>query len=214
MLLGLFAATRAQYKKASFFEKEGRTYGVGTQLYVMGDGKGAVLGLNLSFGRDQDGKQLFSFWELRYIPAYKFKFESLDLDANPVTVTGKSKSQFIYALNYGLYLTRNEGDEQKFKPYITAGMNFVLSGGMKKLDNDVYYDNLVKSVPERNFSAGIGGGLGGIINLSSRFSLKVEGGYTYQYNLSTDFDSEQEEYFMFTSHAYASAGIRYRIVSE
>src|SRR5689334_17200182 len=97
---GLFA----QYKKASFFEKSGRTYGIGLQMYALGDGKGTVPGVNLSFGRDQEGKRLFSFWELRLIPGYKFKFETLDLDAEPVTVTGKSKMQLIYALNYGWHI--------------------------------------------------------------------------------------------------------------
>ncbi len=49
----------AQYKKASFFGKEGRTYGIGTQLYAMGDGKGSPVGFAITFGRDRDGKQFF-----------------------------------------------------------------------------------------------------------------------------------------------------------
>src|SRR5690349_1840004 len=82
----------AQYKKASFFGKEGRTYGLASQLHAMGDGKGSPIGYTLTFGRDKDGKQFFSSWELEYIPSYKFSFGTTDINAETVNISGKSKS--------------------------------------------------------------------------------------------------------------------------
>jgi len=203
----------AQYKKASFFDKSGRTYGIGGQYYALGDGKGSPFGFNISFGNDADGKRLFSFWEFRFIPSYKFSFETVDYDLNPVTVSGKTKLHWIYALNYGWYILKNEG-EQVFKPYLTAGLNIVLLGGLKEYDSPDMEGYTLKQVPHQNFSAGIGGGAGAIFNLSSNWQVKLEGGYTYQGNLNSDVDDAAEVYNVFTSHPYASVGIRYRIVSE
>jgi hypothetical protein len=45
-LLISFSGIQAQYKKASFFDKEGRTYGVGVQSHFFGDGKKAAPGLS------------------------------------------------------------------------------------------------------------------------------------------------------------------------
>ena len=73
----------AQYKKASFFGKEGRTYGLGTQLDAMGDGKGSPVGFAITFGRDRDGKQFFSSWDLQYISSYKFSFATTNSADEP-----------------------------------------------------------------------------------------------------------------------------------
>src|SRR3989337_1915385 len=94
----------AQFKNASFFGKEGRTYGISSKLYAMGDGKGSPVGFALTFGRDQDGKQLFFSWDLQVVPSYKFSFTTTDENDNPITVSGKSKTHLIYGINYGCYL--------------------------------------------------------------------------------------------------------------
>jgi len=203
----------AQYKKASFFEKSGRTYGLGTQMFALGDGKGTVFGANLSFGRDQDGKRLFSFWGFHFIPGWKFSYETVDFDANPVTVSGKAKFHWVLESNYGWYILKNE-EEQVFKPFLTAGFNIVLLGGLKELDNEDLQGSTQKQVPTQNFSVGFGGGAGGIFNLASNWQIKVQGGYTYQGNVNTDVSDQSEAYNLFSSHPYANIGIRYRIVSE
>jgi hypothetical protein len=205
---GLFA----QYKKATFFGKEGRTYGFGTQYYSMGDGKESVLGYSLSFGRDEEEERLFSFWEIRMLPSFKFEYESKDFNDDLVTVTGKSKLQFVLALNYGYYLVPNEND-RKFKPYVTAGINFLAFGGAEPFD-DAYYE--VKRKPaERTFNVGAGGGLGTMITIGGKWSVKLEGGYNFHYNLDDSrSDPDYKKYFLYTSHAYASAGIRYRLIAD
>lgn len=203
----------AQYKKASFFGKEGRTYGLGAQLFALGDGKGSPIGYTLSFGRDREGNQFFSSWELTFIPSYKFAFSTTDVNDDPIAVSGKTKPHFIYALNYGYHLLKNESEEQKLKPYVTAGFNFVLMGGVDEAVNN-NYDNKKVAV-DRNFGAGAGGGLGLLVNFAPRFSFKAEGGYRYQLNISLDdYIDEGNSYNVFTSHPYISAGIRFRISSD
>jgi hypothetical protein len=210
ILLACFTGLFAQYKKANFFGQEGRTYGFGTQFYSMGDGKKSVLGYNLSFGRDQDEKRLFYFWEIRMLPSYEFKYKTEDYNDNTVTVTGKSKLQFVWAMNYGYYILPNEAD-RVFKPYVTAGLDILVFGGAKTFD-DAYYD--VKKKPaERTFNIGIGGGVGTMIGIGGNWSVKLEGGYNYHYNLDP-YDGDDQPYFLYTSHAYGSAGIRYRLALD
>jgi hypothetical protein len=220
LVLICFSGLQAQYKKASFFEKQGRTYGINLESHFLGDGKGTVPGLSISFGRDQSGKRLFSSTDIRVLPSFKFSYESQDDNANPITVSGKSKLHLIYAMNWGFYLRNNEDEEQKFKPYITAGFNVVILGGVKELINDDSYNYddsyyyAVKKTSEQQFSSGLGGGLGAIFNLNSVLGLKLEGGYIYQFNISSEYVSGEDVYYMYTPHPYASLGLRFRVESK
>jgi len=212
-LLCLCTGLSAQYKKASFFEKTGRTYGISTKLYAFGDGKGSPLGFTLSFGKDQENRRLFTFWDLSYIPGYSFTLKTSDVNGSPVTVTGKSKFQIVYAYNWGYHLLKNENTEQKLQPYLTAGINALVLGGVKEVSDNNYNDN-AKMVADRSFTAGINGGAGCLFNITPGFAIKLEGGYTYLANLTLDENIEKDAYHMYTSHAYVTAGIRFRISSE
>ena len=213
IVLICFTGLQAQYKKASFFDKDGRTYGIAIESHFLGDGRNTAPGFVLSFGRDRAGKHLFSSTDIRVLPSFRFSYETRDMNAIPVTVSGKSKLHLIYAMNWGYYIRQNE-EEQKFKPYVTAGFNVVIRGGLKQLDNEDYSYDVLKKAPESQFSTGLGGGIGAIFNLNSFLGIKLEGGYTYQWNISVDYDNQEDLYFMYPPHPYAALGLRFRIVSE
>jgi hypothetical protein len=214
IVLICFSGLQAQYKKASFFDKEGRTYGINAESHFLGDGKKSPIGFSLSFGRDRAGKHLFSTTDIRVLPPFKFSYETQDMNGNPVTVSGKSKMHLIYGMNWGYFIRQNE-EEQTFKPYVTAGFNVVILGGVKQFDNEDYSYDVVKIAPVHQFSTGIGGGLGAVFNINSAIGIKLEGGYTYQWNLSTDYAFEDGDlYYMYPPHPYASLGLRFRVVSE
>jgi hypothetical protein len=215
IVLIFFSGLSAQYKKASFFDKEGRTYGLSAEAHFLGDGKKTVPGFALTFGRDRAGKHLFSTTDIRFLPAFKFSYETRDMNGNALTVSGKSKMHLIYGMNWGYFILKNE-EEQTFKPYVTAGFNVVVLGGVKQFDNDQDYSyDVEKITPMHQFSTGIGGGVGAIFNLSSVLGIKLEGGYTYQLNLSTESAYDNvDTYYMYTPHPYASLGLRFRVVSE
>jgi hypothetical protein len=204
----------AQYKKASFFDKEGRTYSLGSQLYAMGDGKGSPVGFAVTFGRDRDDKQFFSSWDLQMLPSYKFSFTTTDENDNTITVNGKAKMHLIYGVNYGYFLLKNDKAERKVKPYLSAGFNIVLLGGAKEISDNNSTSYNKKAVADQNFSAGIKGGLGCLLALAPKFSLKLDGGYNYQFNISSESFSDVKAYHLFSNHPFVSAGIRYRIVKE
>jgi hypothetical protein len=214
ILLFSFALS-AQYKKASFFGKDGRTYELGSQLYAMGDSKGSPIGLKIGFGKDKDGKRFFSSWELQFIPSYKYSFTTTDFQDEPVTVSGKAKNHFIYALNYGFHLLKNEGSERKVQPFITAGLNMVLSGGVKSETRTPDSYDLKRATIDQVFTGGIGGGLGCLINFTSKLGLKLQGGYNYQFHFDGSGNyPETETYHLFTSHPYVSVGLRLRVAAD
>lgn len=214
LLLAVAAAT-AQYKKASFFEKTGRTYGFNGKVHAMGDGKGSPVGINVSFGRDQEGKRVFTFWDLSYVPGYKFTFNTANENGDPLTITGKSSAQIVYSYNTGYHLLKNE-EGRIIQPYLTWGIHFVLFGGAnaKNISDDDYHTN-DKVVSKKSFTGGLGGGAGVLFNVTPGFGFKLEGGYTYMANLSLDIREDAKDYYhMYTSHPYVTAGVRFRIVSE
>jgi hypothetical protein len=204
----------AQYKKASFFQKEGRTYEFGSQLYAFGDGKGSPIGFKIGFGRDRDGKQFFSSWELQFIPSYKYSFATTDENNDPVQVNGESKSQFIYAVHYNYHILKNDDEQRIIKPFVTAGFNIVLASGAKTVNYtpELAY-NIKQDVVGGSFNAGIDGGLGTLINFSPKLGLKLQGGYNAEFNIG-NYDFEGKGYYMFTSHPYVSLSLRIRIVSD
>ncbi len=214
LLIMLCFSLSAQYKKASFFDKEGRTYELGSQLYNFGDGKGSPIGFKIGFGRDQDGKRLFTCWELQFIPSYKYSYTTTDENDESVLVNGTSKNQFIYAFHYNYHLLKNNEEGRKVQPFVTAGFNIVLSSGSKtesRTPASAY--NLKKEVVGQAVNAGIGGGIGTLINFTPKIGLKLQGGYNYQVHIGT-YDFEGKGYYMFTTHPYVNAGIRYRLVKE
>ena len=216
-LLFLAFNLSAQYKKAGFFEKSGRTYELGSQIYMMGKGNGNPIGYKLAFGRDQDGKNLFSSWDIQYIPSHEYSYATVDDLDQPVVVTGKSTPTLVYGLNYGYHLLKNEAEQKKtVQPFVSAGMNIVLLSGFK----DESYSPEFSGNPKRNtsdqtISLGINGGLGCFVNLSSKWALKFQGGYNRQFSLGAqNWDDDVKPFYVFDSHTYGSLGLRLRIVSE
>lgn len=208
------SGTSAQYKKASFFGKSGRTYEVGSQMYMFGDGKGSPIGFKIGFGSDQDGKRFFSSWEIQYIPSYKYTFATTDYYSNnPVTVNGTTKSTWVYALNYSFHLLKNDEEQRMVMPFVSAGLNTVLSKGVKTETYDPDGANPVKGTNEK-FTAGIGGGLGALINITPRYGFKLQGGYNYQIHMGTSNQYDENPYNLHTTHPYATLTFRLRLVSE
>jgi len=209
----------SQYQKAGFFSSKGRTISLGSTVFVMGDGKGSPVGFFYEGGRESGRNRTFTYGTISVIPSYKFSYQtpgqSYDQTENKtVTVTGKTNMIFLYAFNVGVFLKKPENN-LKFKPFVTAGFNVVLSGRAKETTESPEGFELEKYVRSSGFSTGFRAGAGCIYALSERFSLKLDAGYTYQFNFSaSDYGSNSKYYDVFASHAAASLGIRYSIFTE
>jgi hypothetical protein len=210
LVLFIGLSSMAQYKKASYFGKDGRTFGFGTHFYALGNGSGTPRGYYLSIGVDKDGKQLFTWYEFQYLPSYNFQFNTSNHYGNNVTTYGTSKGSFIYGYNLGYFLLKNENDKRRIKPYLTAGMNVQFIGGVKETSGA---DDDAKVASDPQFSVGLGGGAGFLLNFTPWLALQTQGGYSFQMGVSTA-SSGQDTYYVLPSHPYVSVGLRFRVAAK
>ena len=208
----------AQYKKASFLNKSGRTYDLGFSGRFLSGGGGAVPGFYFSYGRDK-GKRVFHWFDLELLAPTKFHYTTADLSrpGSDVNVSGTTTMSLVYRYNLAWYLSDIENTETKFKPFVTAGINFLLKGRDART---VYFvpDNgdPAKYISYRNFNCGANLGLGGIYVLSERIGIKGAIGY----NLQTQIAPLKIEsggysvYNLFSSHPYIGVGVRFAMSGD
>lgn len=197
-LIGLISM--AQYKKASYFGRDGRTYSLGTRWYALGEGINTQMGYSLSLGNDVEGKQLFYGWGIQYIPSYNFNVSATKWDGTSYSVIGKTKSSVIFEYNLGCFLLNNDKSERKIKPYLAGALGIKFVGGVKESTEDD---------PEAEgpgFGLGLNGGAGLFYYFIPRLGIQAEGGYSYQFKFNAD-----KTYNVFPSHSYVKAGLVFRL---
>jgi hypothetical protein len=206
-------STSAQYKKASFFGKSGRTIEAGTEMHLFNGGVDNAMGYKIGIGRDRDGNRFFSSWEFEYIPSYKYHYNTTDYNDNPVTVNGSSTGSLIYRFNVGFHLLKNDDAKRVIKPYLATGFSVKMLSGLK--GEDAAYTTKMQTAAEA-FNLGISIGAGTLINFTPRFGLKLQAGYAPQFNYSVDLegDSEVKAFYLYRSHPYVSFGFRIRFVEQ
>jgi len=216
-LLFVVTVTQAQYKKASFLNKSGRTYDLGLSGRLMSKGLGSKAGLYYSYGRDK-GARTFHWFDIEFILPVKYAYNTVDVrdPLVPVAVSGKTRMAIIYRYNYGLYFNDVSKSESKFRPFVTAGLNFMISGATiryEKLTTVPEFSDPQKRPSYNGFSYGGNIGVGGIYNVNEKLGIKVVGGY----NLQGFFDADKikgtgyEVYDVNPSHPYITAGVRFVI---
>lgn len=204
----------AQYKKASFFTRSGRTFGLGLTSYFMGDGKAIPIGFSISTGKE--GEKRFIRWaDYTFIPGYKFSYNTTNNKdfgvTEQVTVKGKSKFLLNYDLNFGWYLTDKNNEDRKLNFYSGFGFGILILGGVKQ-SNEEDFQVLEKVLEETNTSFGVRGGFGFVYKLSERVGLKADAGYNYQFNGGDN--KQYSRFYVFTSHPYLSVGIRFSFKND
>jgi len=217
ILLLATASANAQYKKASFLNKSGRTYDLGGSLRFVSDVESTVPGIIYSYGRDK-GKRLFHWYDLELLLPSTFSYNTVDVNDNtiPVTVNGKSKVGLAWRYNLGVYFLSPES-ESKIKPFGTAGINVLILGGTaKSYTTTPEFSDPKDYVAGSGFSFGGNAGIGAIYAINEKFGIKATGGYNYQ-KLITPSEDYGESYKMkdiFSSHPYLTVGIRFTIPED
>ena len=222
MLLSFAVIANAQYKKASFFTKGGRTYTLGATTHIMGDGKGAPIGFFFSGGKDNTEKRLFRWYEFVVLPAFTYSYQTMGINntnysgpKEPVTVSGKTKMHIIYNFNVGYHLLDRSEGEKKLTPYVFAGLNLVVFGGSNYAPAYDTHSELDKNVSLEAFSAGIRAGAGTLLNFTDKLALKLDVGYNIQFNKNRDgYNNGTQVYYAFTNHILVSSGIRFRFIED
>lgn len=214
------SAASAQYKKASFFTKGGRTYAVGATTHIMGDGKGSPIGYYFSGGVDRTDSRFMLWYELTAIPSYKYSylttaFNSDTQQEEAIKISGKSRFHLLYNYNVGFHLLDRSEQEKKIQPFVVLGINVVALGKAEEPEVDYKYSEIKKRVSTSGFGIGLRGGTGAIYAITENIGIKVYGGYNWQYNWNgSETYGTNDYYHMFTSNAFASAGVQFRISED
>lgn len=213
------SSVQAQYKKASFLSKSGRTYDLGFAGRFLSDGGGTMPGIYYSYGRDK-GKHVFHWFDLELLLPTKFKYNTTDLndEGTNVTVSGKSKISLLYRYNFAYYLLNTENSDIKIKPFVTAGVNFLILGGSAKSYDYTPENADPAKIPSfgNNFSYGANAGIGGIYSISEKIGIKLMAGYNWQGQVSPQFNSGygNTNYKIFSNHPYVGAGVRFVMTGD
>jgi hypothetical protein len=177
------------------------------------------LGFYYEGSRESTERRIFTYGTLSVMPGYAFSYQTNAVSYNDgsekkATVSGKSGLHFLYAFNVGYFLLKDESGESKLRPFVTGGFNIMMGGYAKQINYPEDY-SVDREVNDVTYSAGFRAGAGCIYVLSGKFSLKLDGGYTYQIDLDPISNGTTiNGYKLFDTHVSASLGIRYNIFSE
>jgi hypothetical protein len=206
----------AQYKKASFLNKSGRTYGIGATEHFLGGGRGIVPGISVSFGADQGQRFIYST-DIELLLPTSFQYTTVDGYDNTkaVAVTGKTKIGLLLGYNFGYYLTNVEATDTKFKPFATIGFHMLATGGIGSYQYAPAEANPAKFIDDAGFNLGIGAGLGCMYSFSETVGIKLNAGYNFETRLKKTGGYEgYTPYNFYPSHPYAGIGIRFTLKGE
>ena len=209
----------AQYKKASFLSRPGRTHEIGFFGHFISDNGLTVPGIAYSYGRERAGKKIFHWFDMEFLLPTKFSYNTREFTTKePIRVSGKSNLGFLYRYNFAYYLADNSNRETKVLPFVTAGLHFILFGGELRPDRTTFSPATSTDVEKQpiydNLNMGASIGLGGIYKLSAAVGIKATARYSYEYNsdsgTTNDWKSQgYSVYKFYGSHPYVSVGIRF-----
>lgn len=195
--------SNAQYKKASFFSKDGRTFALGVTSRFFGNSFGSAQGLNLSHGKEKQGKKIFHWWDLEYVRGNNYTGKNTINVFNgtvyvPTTYTfiANSGSTLGYRYNLGYFISND--NDKKIKSFVNISLNYLI--GLRGRFND-------NAEEQANFFASLGAG--GIYKIEQRIGLK----FSATYNLSPanliSTNTVRAEIIEIPNHIALNIGIRW-----
>lgn len=211
----VFAATtavNAQYKKASFFLRNSKFYGINTGAHIYGNGVSVAPVIGFVSGRDRGKNHIWHWWDYEFVFKSKYKYTSPDrVSTKPdVAVTGKTSSMFNIRYNWCYYLGNNQDDAVKGIPYIKAGLHFSLWARDAKYG----YESLTPSTGDPlktpyDLSGAFGAdlGLGYAYRISEKSTFFCAGGYRLM--LGPDKGEQATSFNLAPNHPYVNVGIRF-----
>jgi hypothetical protein len=200
LFAGILNCTNAQYKKASFLNKKGRTYDLGSTAAFLGAGNSPCYGFYFSYGKERSDKRLFHWFDLEYKRRASFSYNTFsktvvgnNATSTPVSVSGKSLASFTYRYNLAYFLVNNGNDDNIVLPFVSLSISYIGLGGRMKytISPNALNDNLTTKVNEEG-NLGLGAGIGGgaIYKLNKKISLKGTLAYYGIYSLETESNSK------------------------
>jgi hypothetical protein len=212
VIITVFTAANAQYKKASFFLRNSKFYGINTGAHLYGNGVSVAPVIGFVSGRDRGKTHIWHWWDYEFVLKSNYKYTSPDVTPSKpdVTVTGKTSSTFNIRYNWCYYLGNNQNDDVKGLPYVKAGLHLSILAREAKLG----YQTVTPATGDPaknpyNYSGGFGAdlGLGYVYRISEKSTFFCAAGYRLM--LGPDKDEKATSFHIAPNHPYINAGIRF-----
>ena len=206
----LVAALNAQYKKASFLNKSGRIYDVGTAARIQNGGRSSSIGFFVSYGKEKASKRLHHWFDLELNLGNKYNYTSpANNSTSSVQVSGKTGLDFAYRYNLAFFLADNSNEEKKVLPFINLSVGYTYGSG----HNNNYTENpdngssLQKYPIENNSNIHYGAGAGVVYRINQKIGIRGSVAY---YGI-TDTGNPAYNYSTIAKHPAVSVGVRFRM---
>ncbi len=210
----------SQYKKASFFTKDGRVYELGAISSLFPDKDGAPP-LSIFYSNSYEGEKKLSFLgELEFMMKSKVTYNASYFDNT--TNTNKQGMVYVnrgasllgkYGVQYRFVNTQNENS--KLEPYLKGSIFY--GTRLKEYIVTDKNGNEISPSPYPTGTAnvfGIEGGAGISYYFTKNLGIRVGGFYRYAISADKISGNATGVYDMFKSHPGFSLSFKYRIFSE
>jgi hypothetical protein len=219
----------AQYKKASFMQKSGRTYELNARGSFISKADCFQPAVAISFGREKATSRFFNWNDFELVLPTNFSynttydFSSQQGEVNvPVKVSAKTATGFLYRYNLAYNLLDNSNEKNIILPFVNAGISALIhrgaKNGMYRTEPDISYETLtVTPVSHLTLAPGLNAGGGLIVRVTKWFGIKATAGYSFQpaiVDLENGGGNYDGKFFHYKSHPYASFGLRFRVATE
>lgn len=211
VILVLITNITAQYKKASFFTRNGKFYGFKAGVHLFGNGVSVTPSAAFVWGKDQGKNRIWHWWDLEYTAASKYSYSTTDRNTvvtTPVNVTGRIAGMVTWRYNWAFYFADNKDEAVKGLPFAKVAVEAVLAGrgGYAGADEVTTPSNAdpakVTYMEGANGGVDIGGGY--VYRINEKATLFGAAGYRWILN-----DANYEAFFPNPSHPYINIGIRF-----
>jgi hypothetical protein len=222
----LFSASFAQYKKASFLNKEGRTHELGTNFSFISNGGGSPVMSIVYSGSLEGEKNLSLFSDIELMLKGKLGFNAAYYNDLGVNTTGKltGETPMYLLIRYGAqyrFVKSESSDDAKLVPYARLGLLYGIGFGndyklKDKNGNSVSSGNSTPSTPDHESPFGLEGGAGVTYYFAKNFGIKVGANYRTLFHISgiNEGSSTSGIYYPLKSHPGISIALKYRVFRD
>ncbi|WP_462255236.1 hypothetical protein [Ferruginibacter sp.] len=222
----LSTASFAQYKKASFLNKDGRTHELGSNISFFGNNGGSTVLSVVYSGSLETEKKLSTFTDIELMMKGKFSYNAEYYSPSAgTTVTGMlygEKPPYLM-LKYGLQyrFTKKEIEEDnKLVPYLRLGLLYGIALNtdykLKDKSGNSVTENTTPSLPSIEVPFGVEAGAGITYYFTKNLGVKVGANYRqfFQIDALNGGNNDESTLYPLKNHPGISIALKYRIFKE
>lgn len=206
-LVATAVTASGQYKKASFFTRNGKFYGAKTGIRFNGKGASLSPAFSIIAGRDRGRNRIWHWWDIEGTlgNSYSYTTANTGVGGGVVSVSGKTHPFLSLRYNWAFYLVDNKNEENRFLPFVKASVHGPMVGGVVSSESKTPVSSSPKIITYRSGpEGGFDVALGAVYRMNENFSLFGETGYS----IALKTPNFPNHYFPFPNCPIVNFGIR------